>query len=111
MGSASRILPSVGWSKWAEIAMIGGMRRRSFQSRWLKYCCYFAQERVSLSRACKYRSLAPRNYLLPSNGLPRPFRLCNEVSIFARLCSFNPERKQRRLVEIAFFHDLKAYQA
>src|SRR5260370_39892689 len=60
-------LPSVGWSNCCEIAMIGGMRRRYFQSRRMNYCCYFAQERVSLSSACKHRSLATRNYLLPSS--------------------------------------------
>lgn len=46
--------------------MIGGMRQSSFQSRVTTICFYFAEELSSLSSPCKHRSLASRNYFLPS---------------------------------------------
>src|SRR5436305_427700 len=58
----------VGWSNCREMGRIGAMKPSSFQSGLVKNSFYFAQELVSLSRACTLRSLASRNFLLPSRG-------------------------------------------
>ena len=56
----------VGWSNCREMGRIGAMKQSSFQSGLVKNSFYFAQELVSLSRACTLPSLASRNCLLPS---------------------------------------------
>src|SRR5271157_4851353 len=59
-------LPSVGWSKCCEMGMIGGMKQSSFQSSVTMICFYFAEERALLSSSWYHRTLATRNFLLPS---------------------------------------------